>query len=233
MKGTVAAGGTHIGDVIHHLHAVNDLPEYGVRKIQMEGAAHLGVLFGDGGGIFLYVLRQPDGLIIIEPGIHLVNVGLDFRCILQRLLHHLHPALGVVQQLIAGHLHRQCLHILGGRLAVLHDEELAAVGVGAGVGHAQGPAEIVQLPAALVLKLGAVNALAACAGAGGVAPLDHKILDDPVENKAVVVALFGQRHKVFNGFRGNLRVKPDGDIAHVGVHDGTGAVRLLFSFSST
>ena len=114
VQGTVGAGGAHIGDIIHDLHAIDDLTEYGMGKIQVEGAAYLGVFFGDLGGIFLYILRQALGLVIVELGVHLINVGLDLGGILQGLLHYLHPALGVVQQLIAGHLHRQGMsrHIL-------------------------------------------------------------------------------------------------------------------------
>ena len=96
-----------------------------------------------------------------------------------------------------------------------------------------------QLTAALVLKLGAVNAFTAAAGAGGVAALNHKILDDAVKNQSVVVALFRQRHKVLHRFGGNLGIKLNGDIAHVGMHNGTGTAalgkllqnhNLLFSF---
>ena len=57
VQGTVGAGGAHIGDIIHDLHAIDDLTEYGMGKIQVEGAAYLGVFFGDLGGIFLYILR--------------------------------------------------------------------------------------------------------------------------------------------------------------------------------
>ena len=47
-------------------------------KIQVEGAAYLGVFFfGNLGGIFLYILRQALGLVIVELGVHLINVGLD------------------------------------------------------------------------------------------------------------------------------------------------------------
>ena len=195
-------------------------------KIQVEGAAYLGVFFGDLGGIFFYILRQALGLVIVQLGVHLINVGLDLGGILQGLLHHLHPALGIVQQLIAGHLHRQGIDVLGGGLAVLHDKELAAVGIGSGIGHAQRAAEIVQLLAALILELSAVDALTARTGAGGVTALNHEILDDAVEDEAIIIALFGQGYEVLDGFGGNLRVKLDGDIAHVGVHDGAGAFAL-------
>ena len=60
-RGTVGAGGARIGDIIHDLHAIDDLTEYGMGKIQVEGAAYLGVFFGNLGGIFLYILRRGPG----------------------------------------------------------------------------------------------------------------------------------------------------------------------------
>ena len=83
-----------------------------------------------------------------------------------------------------------------------------------------------QLLAALILELSAVDALTARTGAGGVTALDHEILDDAVEDEAIIIALFGQGYEVLDGFGGNLRVKLDGNIAHVGVHDGAGAFAL-------
>lgn len=43
VQGTVGAGGAHIGDIIHDIHAIDDLTEYGMGKIQVEGAAYLSV----------------------------------------------------------------------------------------------------------------------------------------------------------------------------------------------
>ena len=160
-------------------------------KIQVEGPADLRVLFGDLGSVCLLLLRQALGLVLVQPGVHLIDIRLDLGGVLQCLLHQLHPALGVIQQLVAGYLHRQRINILGRRLAVLYDKKLAAVGVGTGIGHAQRPAEVVQFAAALILKFFPVYTLAARAGAGRVAALDHKIFDDPVEDQPVVVAVFG------------------------------------------
>ena len=68
------------------------------------------------------------------------------------------------------------------------DEELAAVGVGAGVGHRQEPAAIVaQAGAELV---GELVAGAARAVAHRAAALDHEAVDDAVEDQAVVEGRF-------------------------------------------
>lgn len=53
-----------------------------------------------------------------------------------------------------------------------------------------------QLGVNLVLELVAVDAAAAAAGAGRVAALDHEVLDDAVEDGAVVVAALGKLRKV-------------------------------------
>src|SRR6185437_473176 len=65
------------------------------------------------------------------------------------------------------------------------DEELGAVGVGAGVGHG----ELAGLGEAVRRALGLVGELvagAAHAGAFGVSALDHELRDDAVEDGAVI-----------------------------------------------
>ena len=74
VQRTVAAAGTHIGNVVHDLHAIDDLPEYRMGKIQMEGTAYLGILFGDLLGILLYLCRQTLRLVIVQLGVYLVNI---------------------------------------------------------------------------------------------------------------------------------------------------------------
>ena len=71
----------------------------------------------------------------------------------------------------------------------------------------------------LVRKGFAPDALAAHAGAGGVAALDHKILDHPVKGDAVVIALLRVSDKIFHrpGRDGGEKDRPDR--AHAGVDD--------------
>src|SRR5690606_5338922 len=97
------------------------------------------------------------------------------------------------------------------------DEELAAVGVGAGVGHGQDPALVADAVAGLVLE-----GIARAAGAGppGTAALDHEVRNDPVEVQAVVEALPGQVHEAGDGHRGLVGEELDGDLATVGVENG-------------
>ena len=68
------------------------------------------------------------------------------------------------------------------------DEELAAVGVGAGIGHGQQERLVVLEGECLVGELGSVDALAAATVASGeVTTLEHKVGDHAVEG-AVLVA---------------------------------------------
>ena len=59
---------------------------------------------------------------------------------------------------------------------------------------------MVELDAGVVLVLEgfSVDGLSALPAAGGVAPLDHEVLDDPVEGGADVVPLHAQLHEVAN-----------------------------------
>src|SRR5690606_578650 len=97
------------------------------------------------------------------------------------------------------------------------DEELAAVGVRAGVGHRQHPALVLHAVAGLVLE---PVARAAAARALGAAALDHEVRDHPVETEAVVEAAPGQVHEVGHGQGGLVGVQLDLDRATVGVEDG-------------
>ena len=96
------------------------------------------------------------------------------------------------------------------------DEELAAVGARAGVGHGEdagpGVAErLVELVRELI-------AGAAAAGALRVTALNHEIGDDAVKGQAVVVAAFGEIEEVGGG-HGNLGgVDHALDVALVGFH---------------
>src|SRR3954470_9284373 len=75
------------------------------------------------------------------------------------------------------------------------DEELRAVGVRAGVGHRQRAADDLVL-VELVLEL---IPRAAGPRAGRVAALDHEVLDDAMEDDAVVEAVAGELAEVLDG----------------------------------
>ena len=76
------------------------------------------------------------------------------------------------------------------------DEELRAVGVGTSVGHREEAGASVLELEVLILELGAVDGLATSAVAlGEVTTLEHEVLDDAVEGRALVVeGLAGLAH---------------------------------------
>jgi len=85
------------------------------------------------------------------------------------------------------------------------DEELASVGVGAGIGHREGSRFIMfQLGRKFILKR---IAGPAAARAGRVSGLDHEFGDDAMKNDPVIESFFGQCHKIRNGFGRLIRVK--------------------------
>ena len=113
---------------------------------------------------------------------------------------------------------------MGGIL--VHDEELAACGVGHhGAGHGEHAAlmldvvdDAVELEFALDGMAGAAHA-----GAGGVAALDHEALDDPVEDQAVIEALLGEGQEIVNGDGCDLGVQlgtDDAAVLHFDLDDG-------------
>ena len=99
--------------------------------------------------------------------------------------------------------------VVKGRKGLERDVELAGVGVRlAGVGHGNDAgSRVLQVPSDLVFELAAVDAFAPAARPGGVATLDHEVADDPVENRAVVVAGVGQGSQVVARARGVLVVQ--------------------------
>ena len=96
-------------------------------------------------------------------------------------------------------------------------EKLTAVGVGAGIGHGQnaffGKAEA---GIEFVLKFATPEGLPTSAGACGIATLNHEIRNDPVENNAVIIALFDQSAEVFHSFRGLIRKQTNANTALIG-----------------
>ena len=98
-----------------------------------------------------------------------------------------------------------------------HDEELAAVGVGAGVGHRDRTDLVATRGRQFVLE---AVAGATTAGAGGVAALAHEAVDDAVEDDAVVVVVPGERHEVVDRLRCLGSIEVDDHRAHRGDHGG-------------
>ena len=102
------------------------------------------------------------------------------------------------------------------------DEELRAVGVGPGVGHADRVRLVVAQRGEFVGELGAPDGFAAGAVAERVAGLDHEFADHAVEDGVVVVAGAGVGGEVFDGARGGVGEEADVDVAIGGVEDGGG-----------
>lgn len=78
------------------------------------------------------------------------------------------------------------------------DEELGAIGVGTGVGHAEDACTgVLELGADLVLELVAIYALTSSSSTRGVAALDHEVWYYAVEDQAVEVVALRERREVF------------------------------------
>ena len=94
------------------------------------------------------------------------------------------------------------------------DEKLAAIGVRPRVCHAQDPGASIPESGEmgrgrwgkdLVVEFGSVDEGPTAAGAGGVAALEHKVWDNPVEEHAIVVASPGECFKVFASLQDGVR----------------------------
>ena len=114
------------------------------------------------------------------------------------------------------HVHAGRYLAEGGVLAVqvlgvgVHDEELAARGVGGGgTGHTENAPLMLQVVLHAVEEELALDAVARAAhsGALGAAALDHEAGDDPVEDQAVIVIVVTQVDEVVNALGGLVRVQ--------------------------
>src|SRR3954451_9518262 len=115
-----------------------------------------------------------------------------------------------------------------GRRLGRDDEELAAVGVGPGVGHGQsGALDLVVVELVLEGVAGPARA-----GPVGGAALDHEVLDDPVEDHAVVEAVARELQEVVHRLGRVLVEQLDGHGAVVGVQGGLAHLFLATSARS-
>ena len=111
-----------------------------------------------------------------------------------------------------------CLPSSHGASGVVTMKNCEPLVFGPGVGHRQRAADdlvVVELVLELVAR-------AAGAGAGRVAALDHEVLDDPVEDHAVVEALAGELLEVRDGLRRVLVEELERDGAFARAHRGGG-----------
>ena len=107
---------------------------------------------------------------------------------------------------------------------VVGNEELAAVGGRTGVGHSQDAGAIEGKFGHDLILEGVTGA--AGAGAGRIARLRHKALDDTVERRVVIVAQVGQRHEVVHCDRRLILEQINHDVALVG-DDARGVVYAI------
>src|SRR5207248_9319512 len=94
-------------------------------------------------------------------------------------------------------------------LTAMDDEKLAAVSVRSRVRHGDDALGVLQ---AHRLVLEAITG-AARPGAGGIAGLDHEVLDDAMERHTVVIAFTRQEHEVVHRRGRLLRQQVDDQVA--------------------
>jgi hypothetical protein len=98
------------------------------------------------------------------------------------------------------------------------DEELGAVGIGAGVSHRENAgASVFQV---FVKLIGELVARAAGARSLGASALDHEIADHAVESEAVVEAFLGKFFEVGDRFGRLVIVQFEADVAVFGFDGG-------------
>ena len=78
----------------------------------------------------------------------------------------------------------------------ISDEELAAVGIGAGVRHGERTGLV--FPAVPFVRK-AVSRIAT-PGPRGIATLDHETGDNAVESRVIIITVFDQKDKIIHGF---------------------------------
>ena len=153
---------------------------------QLETAVGIGQLLGLGIGLALSVYGDGNDLLLSHGTVsHAGSGGSDG-------IHNVHAGSDLAE---GGVLAVQVLSVL------VHDEELAAGGVGGlGTGHAENAALVLQIVLDAVVEEFALDAVAGAAHAAalGAAALDHEALDDPMEDQAVIVIVAAQVDEVVN-----------------------------------
>lgn len=99
--------------------------------------------------------------------------------------------------------------ILSQRISGMHDEELRAIGIGSGIGHGDRAARIIAGKRFIVKLI----ARAAGAVTFRIAALDHEILDDAMENGAVIKIFLCQPDKIIHGDRRGIVIQKNFHIA--------------------
>lgn len=98
------------------------------------------------------------------------------------------------------HLTEDCMSAIQVRLRLVTNEELAAVGIGASVGHAQAASLVfVRIVPCLVFE---GVARAARAGTMRAPSLGYKPRNNPVKGKSIVKPIPGQEHKIIHRLGG-------------------------------
>ena len=96
------------------------------------------------------------------------------------------------------------------RTGLVHDEELAACGIGMHSScHRQNTLGVLQIVAYAVSSEFTLDAVAGTTTSGAVrtSALDHETADDTVEDQTVIEMLVDQADKIVNGFGCNFRIK--------------------------
>ena len=136
-----------------------------------------------------------------------------------------------LEEVLVGDLAEDGVAVVQPRGRVDGDEELGTVRARASVSHGQ-QVRAVELQLRMEL-VGELETRAASAGAGRVAALDHEVIDDAVEDCAViertgllalcvlggvVLLALGQADEVFNGYRCVVTEEIDNNVTVVGMH---------------
>ena len=104
------------------------------------------------------------------------------------------------------------------QVLILHDKELATVGIWTSVSHGQGTTDIVKFFWEFILKWFAVDWLATHTSSSWVSTLNHKVLDNTVENDTIIVAIFWKSYKVSHCFRSMFREELDTQVSVIGLN---------------
>ncbi|MPM57612.1 hypothetical protein SDC9_104434 [bioreactor metagenome] len=108
----------------------------------------------------------------------------------------------------------------------IDNEKLTGIRVFAGVCHRECTGIVVQTVGKFVCERAAPDAFTTKPGGSGVAALNDKILDDAMEQHAIVVPLLCKSDKIFDRKGGERRKQDRPESAHAGVKNGDGIAIL-------